>query len=101
MHADPSTIATPETLDQIADAHAGAGDELTAKTFRAMVASWRSTERALDQAQAENSRLAQTLSAAHSRASELEALAASTANVLASIGPPVRPANEATTEAAA
>lgn len=101
MHADPSPIATPETLEQLADAHAGAGDELTAKTFRAMVASWRSTERALDQAQAENSRLAQTLSAAHSSAAGLEALAASTANVLASIGPPRNPANDSTTVAAA
>lgn len=76
-------LATPETLDQLADAHTAQGDELIARTFRDMAGAWRATQRQLAQAQAENTRLMSTLAKAHYNATRLEDLATATANVLA------------------
>lgn len=83
---DVMQIATPETLEQLADAHAGQGDEFTAKAFRAMASAWRATERELHSVQAENSRLQHTLQDAYSKAALAEAMATSTRNFLASTG---------------
>ena len=93
MHADTEYLATPETLDELADQLASGGAELSSKAIRTMAVSWRATQRQLHETQAENSRLASTLATAHQNATRLEALAAATANVLASIGAP-RPLTE-------
>lgn len=88
MHADTEYLATPETLDELADQLASGGAELSSKAIRTMAISWRATQRQLHETQAENSRLAATLATAHQSAARLEALAAATANTLASIGAP-------------
>mgnify|MGYP001810347863 FL=1 len=46
-------IATPETLEQLADDHAATGLLISAATFRAMAKAWKATEKALAEAQAE------------------------------------------------
>ena len=53
-------IATPETLEQLADDHAAQGMLISSATFRAMAKAWKATEKALADAQAENSKLAAT-----------------------------------------
>lgn len=86
-------IATPETLDQLADDHSAQGMLISAATFRAMAKAWRATERALADAQAENSRMALTLQTASATAARVEALASSTLNTLCAGGArPPRPA---------
>ena len=85
-------LATPESLEQLADDHTSAGLLILAATFRAMAKSWRATERALADAQAENSRLAQTLQTASATAARVEVLAASVLNTLCAAGArPPRP----------
>lgn len=96
MHTDISAIATPETLEDLAEAHGLAGDSITARTFRAMATAWRADQRALSIAQAENSQLAHTLTRAHESAQRVESLAVATSNVLAAIRAPVRPQVDAT-----
>lgn len=92
MHTTTNPLASPETLDALADAHARNGDDITARTFAAMAKAWRATERALADAQAENSALMLAMDRAHANALRLEDLAAATANVLASVRPPLRQA---------
>lgn len=77
-------IATPETLEQLADDHAAQGMLISSATFRAMAKAWRSTEKALAEAQAENSLLQATINKARETAARTEALAISTMNTLAS-----------------
>jgi hypothetical protein len=85
-------LATPESLEQLADDHTSAGLLISAATFRAMAKSWRATERALADAQAENSRLALSLQTASATAARLEVLAASVLNTLCAAGArPSRP----------
>lgn len=91
-------IATPETLEQLADDHAAQGMLISSATFRAMAKAWRNTERALADAQAENSRLALCLQTASATAARVEVLASSTLNTLCAAGArPPRPveANQA------
>lgn len=78
-----TNLASPETLDALADAHAGNGDEITARTFRAMAFAWRQTERALATAEAENTLLQGVVNKARREASRLEELAIATHNTLA------------------
>ena len=86
-------IATPETLEQLADDHAAQGMLISSATFRAMAKAWRNTERALADAQAENSRLALCLQTASATAARVEVLASSTLNTLCAAGArPPRPA---------
>lgn len=88
-------IATPETLEQLADDHAATGLLISAATFRAMAKAWKATEKALADAQAENSLLQVTINKARETAARAEALAISTTNTLAASGTkPVRTANE-------
>lgn len=75
-------IATPETLEQLADDHAATGLLISAATFRAMAKAWRNTEKALADSQAENSRMALTLQTASATAARVEVLASSTLNTL-------------------
>jgi hypothetical protein len=85
-------FATPESLEQLADDHTSAGMLISAATFRAMAKSWRATERALADAQAENSRLALSLQTASATAARVEVLAASVLNTLCAAGArPPRP----------
>jgi hypothetical protein len=85
-------FATPESLEQLADDHTSAGLLISAATFRAMAKSWRATERALADAQAENSRLALSLQTASATAARVEVLAASVLNTLCAAGArPPRP----------
>ena len=79
-------FATPESLEQLADDHTSAGLLISAATFRAMAKSWRATERALADAQAENSRLALSLQTASATAARVEVLAASVLNTLCAAG---------------
>jgi len=90
MHAAIDFLPTPETLDDFADSasRSDTADQRTTRLFRDMAAEWRATQRQLNETQAENSRLAATLATAHQSAARLEALAAATANALASIRPP-------------
>lgn len=90
MHMPDTALASPETLDALADAHARNGDDMTARTFRAMASAWRHTERALAATQAENSSLMLAMDRAHANARRLEDLATATANALASVRPPLR-----------
>lgn len=85
-------IATPETLEQLADDQAATGLLISAATFRAMAKAWKATERALADAQAENSRLALCLQTASATAARVEVLASSTLNTLCAAGArPPRP----------
>jgi len=85
-------IATPETLEQLADDHAAQGMLISSATFRAMAKAWRNTELALADAQAENSRLALCLQTASATAARVEVLASSTLNTLCAAGArPPRP----------
>jgi hypothetical protein len=87
-----NVFATPESLEQLADDHTSAGLLISAATFRAMAKSWRATERALADAQAENSRLALSLQTASATAARVEVLAASVLNTLCAAGArPPRP----------
>lgn len=79
-------IATPETLEQLADDHAATGLLISAATFRAMAKAWKATERELQQAQAENSQLVRVLNRARSDAWRLEQLAETVNNTLAATG---------------
>lgn len=88
-------MATPETLDQLADAHASAGDELAGNAFRAMAASWRATLRQLHETQAENSAMMLAMNRAFANAQRLEDFATATLNVLASARPPLRQNDDA------
>lgn len=83
-----SELVTPETLDELAEAH-GAG--VAGKTFSAMAKAWRETERQLAQTQTENSHLAAALARALDAAKSTETLAQATTNALASIQRPVAP----------
>lgn len=78
-------IATPETLEQLADDHAATGLLISAATFRAMAKAWKATERELHQAQAENSQLYRVLSAARLQSRRAEELATSMNNLLAQV----------------
>lgn len=82
-----SLLATPETLDQLADDHAATGLLISAATFRAMAASWRATLQQLHQTQAENSAMMSAMNRAFANAPRLEDFATATVNVLASARP--------------
>jgi hypothetical protein len=79
-------IATPETLEQLADDHAATGLLISAATFRAMAKAWKATEKALADAQAENSLLQGVLNKAREAAARAEAAAITTHNTLAANG---------------
>jgi len=83
-------IATPEMLERIAGVYSEFGEDSIVHALRAMATAWRATERALAEAQAENSALMLAMDRAHLNARRLEDLAAATANVLASVRPPLR-----------
>jgi hypothetical protein len=76
-------LATPETLEQLADAHSRNGDDLTARTFRSMAFSWRQTQRLLALTEAENSLLQGVVNKARHEASRLEELSIQVHNTLA------------------
>lgn len=83
MDATNTPLASPETLDALADAHARNGDDMTARTSRSMAFAWRQTERMLAIAEAENTLLQGVVNKARREASRLEELAIATHNTLA------------------